>query len=100
MDYKKLVIGLIHVAKPENSVILGANFLEDTQLDAVQMPNSFFIELYKGKIIKITGNDYLIKAKIKDVQVSTSISDYKNIDFLTDLKDVGKIKLNDLIEVE
>jgi hypothetical protein len=99
MDFKKLIIGFVYYSKSQKHVVISATFQEETQVEAVEMPKAFFVNAFKNKIVKITGDNYTLQTKITDVRVSSSISNYKNIDFLTDLKEIGEIKLNDLIEI-
>jgi hypothetical protein len=100
MDFKKLIIGFVYYSKPKKYVVISATFQEETQVEAVKMSKAFFVDAFNNKTLKIIGNNYTIHTKIKDVKVSSSISNYKNIDFLTDLKEIGEIKMNDLIEIE
>ncbi len=99
MDFKKLIVGFVYYSESKKKVLLSGTFGEDEQIRSAKMSKGFFVDAFKDKTLKITGNDYVILAKILSVQVSSNIIDFKNIDFLTDLKEIGKIKLNDIIEV-
>ncbi len=99
MDFKKLIVGFIYYSKAKKSVIVSGTFGEDTQEEARKMSKEYFVNAFNGKKLKIVGNNYEVHAKIKGIEVSSGIADFKNIDFLTDITDVGKIKLNDLMEI-
>lgn len=98
MDYKKLKIGHIDIIK--NKVYIGANFLEDEARFAARNKGyDYFMELYRNKKLLITGQNYVLETNFIDIKLTSSIADFKNIHFLTDLDEIGEIKINDLIKV-
>lgn len=99
MDFKKLIIGFIHYSKTKQKVVISGGFLEDTSFEASKKSNGYFINSYRNKSLKITGKTYEVHTAIIDVEVSSSIADFKNVHFLTDLKEVGQVSLNDIIQV-
>jgi len=99
MDFKRLIIGFIHYSKTQKRVVISGGFLEDTSFEASKKSNGYFIDFFKNKSLKITGKTYQVHTPIINVEVSSSIADFKNVHFLTDLKEVGKISLNDIIQV-
>lgn len=98
MDINELVIGDVFIAN--DGVVIGATFKDiKSKEEGAKMDISFFIDLWKGKQLEISGDEYSLKANILDVNVTSSIAEFKNIFFLTDLKFKDDIKINDTIVV-
>lgn len=98
MDINELVIGDVFIAN--DNIVIGATFKDiKSKEEGAKMDISFFVDLWKGKQLEVSGNGYNIKTSILDVNVTSSIAEFKNIFFLTDLKSIGKIKVNDSVVV-
>lgn len=100
MDFRKLRIGDFFIVKEKYAVVIAATFIEEeAKLAAIEKSKEFFIKEFCGKKIQINGSNYSISTNITGIQVSSSISEFKDIFFITDLSDVGKMQINDLVKV-
>lgn len=98
MDYTKLKVTDLNTVN--DKLVISANFAEEeTKFAAQEKFRSYFTEKFRGKKLLITGDNYSLEAKIVDIECTSNIIELKNIHFLTDLKKVGDIKINDLAKV-
>lgn len=94
----KLKIG--HVQINDGNVYLATNFQEeDAKFASQEISRQYFEREWNNKQLIISGNGYTIKTKIKKIQCTSNLIDFKVIHFLTELTDIGRIKINDLVEV-
>ena len=98
MVLNELVIGDVFIVN--DNVVIGVTFKDiKSKEEGAKMDISFFADLWKGKDLEISGNEYTIKANILDVNVKSSITEFKNIFFLTDLKSKEDININNYVVV-
>lgn len=98
MDYSKLIIGDVLVS--DNKVIIITTFVErEAKLSAIKESKTYFEEKFRNKRLLITGDNYTIETDIIDIECTSNISDFKNINFLTELTKIGDIKTNDFVMV-
>ena len=98
MDFKKLIIGDIFIVN--DKMVITTTFTENKVKDwAVSINKSFFIEEFKGKTFIVNKGKRIIKGNVLEVEVSSNISDYKNIHLIVDNALFEELKSNDIIEI-
>jgi len=98
MVLNKLIVGDIYLV--DGNVVIGTTFESvEAKEKGTALNSSFFTDQWKNKRLEISGDGYKVEAKILDIKVTSSISDFKNIIFLTDLTSKENIKNNDSVIV-
>jgi hypothetical protein len=98
MDFNKLrIVNLVII---NEKVVLSTSFIKPEENTALlNISIDFFKNKWLNKKLLIVGDNYTIETDIIDIQFTISFLGTKYLHFLTELSEIGDIKVNDLIMI-
>ena len=98
MEFKILIAGACFLVN--DKLVITATPKRDEEIEeAVNRKKSFFLEKWKDKSLLVYTSGKTIKTKIVEIQVNSSLTNYKLFHFLTSLDSQHEIKAGDIIEI-